>query len=99
MSKLIQVIETISKRGKGVPGDPVRVVTEYWTTDGILLAEVDPEAPKLIIGLKAREGKRQLTDYESCFDLWVGDYLCGQVWMDTDTRDRLIKQTDGVLKL
>lgn len=40
---LRQVIETqILRRGAGVDGDPVRVITQIWTTDGELLAEKDP---------------------------------------------------------
>lgn len=42
-AKLIQVIETtIATRGGGrCKEDPVRRVTQYWATDGTLLAEVD----------------------------------------------------------
>lgn len=42
MAKVIQVIETVEKRGKGVEGDMIRGVTQYWTLDGVMLAEVDP---------------------------------------------------------
>jgi hypothetical protein len=42
-ARVIQVIETgLDLRGKGVEGDPVRRITQYWTLDGELLAEVDP---------------------------------------------------------
>ena len=41
-AKVIQVIETISNRGKGVDGDPIRPVTHYWSLEGVLLAEDDP---------------------------------------------------------
>ena len=41
-ARLIQVIETdLLKRGKGVDGDPIRLIRQYWSTDGELLAEVD----------------------------------------------------------
>lgn len=42
--KLIQVIECMeARRGDGKDErSPVRVVTQYFTTDGVLLAEVDP---------------------------------------------------------
>jgi hypothetical protein len=40
-AKLIEVIETVSLKGEGVKGDPVRHVTQYWSKDGILLAEKD----------------------------------------------------------
>ena len=42
-ARVIQVIETsLDLRGKGVDGDPIRRITQYWTLDGKLLAEVDP---------------------------------------------------------
>ena len=41
-AKLIQVIKTEEKRGEGKEDDPVRLVTQYWSTDGTLLAERDP---------------------------------------------------------
>lgn len=45
MAKLIQVIEADQKEGKGVEGDPVRSVATYWSTDGNILAWLDPCAP------------------------------------------------------
>ncbi|WP_315731713.1 MULTISPECIES: hypothetical protein [unclassified Bradyrhizobium] len=42
MAKVIQVIEVEEKRGKGIVGDPVRCVMQYWSFDGELLAENDP---------------------------------------------------------
>ena len=41
-ARVIQAIETKSARGSGVPGQPVRIVTEYWSFDGKKLAERDP---------------------------------------------------------
>jgi hypothetical protein len=42
-AELIQVIRTdMEGRGKGVEGDPYRRIVQYWSTDGKLLAEVDP---------------------------------------------------------
>jgi len=41
-AKVIQVIETKSMRGTGMVDEPVRVVTQYWSFDGTLLAENDP---------------------------------------------------------
>lgn len=43
-ARVIQVIETcIERRGSGKdPDDPIRIVTQYWSFDGELLAEVDP---------------------------------------------------------
>lgn len=44
--KVIQVIETtLTRRGNGVD-EPIRVITQYWSLDGKLLAEVDPVADK-----------------------------------------------------
>lgn len=42
--KAIQVIETtLTRRGSGKSNaDPIRVVTQYWSFDGTLLAEKDP---------------------------------------------------------
>jgi hypothetical protein len=40
--RVIQVIETnLMKRGKGVEGDPVRTIKQYYSLDGELLWEVD----------------------------------------------------------
>jgi hypothetical protein len=41
--RIIQVIETnLATRGKGVEGDPIRRIKQYWSLDGELLWEVDP---------------------------------------------------------
>lgn len=37
-----KVIEVQATYGKGVEGDPYRVVTEYWSMEGELLAIRDP---------------------------------------------------------
>ncbi|WP_312106320.1 hypothetical protein [Lachnoclostridium sp.] len=42
-AKVIQVIETKSKRGLGTEKDPVREVTQYWDFEGRFLAEMDIE--------------------------------------------------------
>lgn len=43
-AKVIQVIETKAVRGTGeCKNDPVRVVTQYWDFDGVMLAENDPD--------------------------------------------------------
>lgn len=48
-ARLIQVIETtLTTRGEGVDGDPIRRVTQYWSTDGRLLAEVDTWSHEII---------------------------------------------------
>lgn len=42
-AQVIQVIKTtLLRRGKGIEGDPIRVITQYWTLDGELLFEFDP---------------------------------------------------------
>jgi hypothetical protein len=40
-ARMIEVIETISIRGDGFDS-PVREVIQYWSKEGILLAEQDP---------------------------------------------------------
>ncbi|MEY8295024.1 hypothetical protein [Limosilactobacillus caviae] len=40
-AELIEVIHTVATRGKGVYGDPIRNVDQYWSKDGKLLAEKD----------------------------------------------------------
>ena len=43
-ARVIQVIEThLLRRGSGKDSsDPIRIIRQYWTLDGKLLAEVDP---------------------------------------------------------
>lgn len=41
-ARVIQVIETQSARGSGAEDQPTRLVTEYWSLDGVKLAENDP---------------------------------------------------------
>lgn len=41
-AKVIQVIVThLQRRGDG-KADPIRIITQYWSLEGKLLAEVDP---------------------------------------------------------
>lgn len=41
--KITPVIETtLTRAGDGTGRNPIRVVTEYWSLDGKLLASVDP---------------------------------------------------------
>lgn len=42
--EVIQVIRTtLTRRGRGMTSDdPIRVITQYWNMDGMLLAEIDP---------------------------------------------------------
>ena len=41
-AKVIQVIETKACVGRGTEQDPNRVVTQYWSLEGELLAQDDP---------------------------------------------------------
>lgn len=42
-AKVIQVIQTsLSSRGDGTRDNHMRRITQYWSLDGELLAEVDP---------------------------------------------------------
>ncbi len=41
-AKLIEVIRDEICRGKGDDGDPMRTVIQFWSIDGVLLAENDP---------------------------------------------------------
>jgi hypothetical protein len=40
--RVIQVIQSEIKRGAGVESNPIRIVTQYHTLDGEMLAESDP---------------------------------------------------------
>ncbi|MDQ0270758.1 hypothetical protein [Cytobacillus purgationiresistens] len=40
-ARIIEVIETVSIRGNGVD-TVLREVTQYWSKEGVLLAESDP---------------------------------------------------------
>lgn len=44
--KVQQVIVVESVRGYGLHPDPVRVVRQYWSLDGVLLAESDPDGQR-----------------------------------------------------
>ncbi len=42
-AKVIEVIVTdILRRGEGIEGDPIRIITQYWDSEGNLLVEDDP---------------------------------------------------------
>lgn len=42
-AKVIQVIQTTALIGDGTESDPNRFVTQYWSLEGNLLAQFDPE--------------------------------------------------------
>jgi len=41
-AKVMQVIETVSCRGRGTEEQMSRPIRQYWSLDGELLAECDP---------------------------------------------------------
>jgi hypothetical protein len=45
----VEVVEmiktTLTRRGEGVDGDPIRVITQYWDFKGNLLFEIDTCPP------------------------------------------------------
>lgn len=44
---IIPVIRTsLTVRGKGTQEDPMRRITQYWSCEGELLAEQDPDPPE-----------------------------------------------------
>lgn len=46
--EVMQVIKTtLKRRGEGTKGNPVRIITQYWTMDGELIVEVDPQTVEL----------------------------------------------------
>ena len=41
--KVVEVVQVVTTKGNGTDEDPNRVITEYWSLDGELLAVVDPK--------------------------------------------------------
>lgn len=41
-AKIVEVIEVKVSKGKGTDKDLMRIITEYWSKDGKLLAVNDP---------------------------------------------------------
>lgn len=41
MAKVVQVIVTRDRRGRGIEDDPVRMACQLWTLDGELIVEHD----------------------------------------------------------
>lgn len=39
--ELVEVIHIEATRGRGIEKDPIRIVHQYWSKDGALLAEKD----------------------------------------------------------
>jgi len=46
MARCEEVIICEITKGSGEEKDPVRLVTQFWTKDGILLGEADAGAPR-----------------------------------------------------
>ncbi len=41
--RMVTLIETtLTRRGKGVEDDPIRIITQWWTPTGELVVERDP---------------------------------------------------------
>lgn len=40
-ARLVEVIEVKTAKGEGTDKDPMRIITEYWSKDGKLLAVND----------------------------------------------------------
>ena len=59
-AKVIQVIETKSKRGLGTEKDPVREVVQYWDLEGTFLAEMDKEHYRPLIDYEAEVIKESI---------------------------------------
>jgi len=72
--KQITVIETtIARRGDGNL-TPLRGITQYWTTDGLLLAEVDSLAVK-ITPENVREARGILVDSDHMDNMGLMELL------------------------
>ena len=41
-AQIVEVIEVKTVKGKGTDKDPMRIIVEYWSKDGQLLAVNDP---------------------------------------------------------
>jgi len=56
--KVIEVVETtLLRRGEGTSTDPFRCITQYWSKDGQLLCEHDPDLER-----QNREAKDNLKE-------------------------------------
>ena len=68
MAHLQEVIVVESQKGEGVIDSPVRRVTQYWSTEGELLAEEDPYPPKALQAVY-----RLMDEHPQLFDASLGD--------------------------
>jgi hypothetical protein len=44
MAHMVELIQTEERRGIGTDSDPLRICTQLWRRDGVLVAEYDPMA-------------------------------------------------------
>jgi len=103
MADTVQVVTLIktelSRRGKGEPNDPVRIVTEYWTMEGEKVTEIDP-CPKEPIKQNNR-GELYASMTKNFFNEFVQEYLeeHRKTFNEKDLHDldRGIKEQNGVL--
>lgn len=51
-ARIETLIVTEAKRGAGTPDDLCRIVREYWTLDGVKVAEYDPVKDDFIAELE-----------------------------------------------
>ena len=58
--KLVEMICIEFARGEGTEKDAVRIVEQYWTRDGELIAERDPTRPE---GYPPTYKKRDVSDH------------------------------------
>lgn len=76
-ARVIQVIETtLTRRGRGVAGDELRVVTQYWALDGKLLAEHDPIVRVVDKSAHEAEPARHMPEPISTRTAYVGERWC-----------------------
>ncbi len=109
-AKVIQVIETtLTRRGNGDSIEsPIRIITQYWSLEGKLLAEVDPwlRDQKIKNKLSIEEDHipiihEYFRSYESAFCKSCGhaeDYHGHQMW-DSMMSDPYTKEKNDPTKL
>lgn len=94
---VVELIRTeLQLRGKGVGGDPARVVEQFWTTSGKLAAENDPFHPNqtsclAVVEMLKSRGFDEVTDFTE---------LPAAVAAALDSLQNVIdKQKDSIAKL
>lgn len=69
---ILPVIETKCTRGAGTSANPVRLVTQYWSLDGKLLAEKDRFKQKLSLHPSHNKDSK---DCEEICEEWIKDEI------------------------